>query len=102
MNSRAVGWSGLVVVLAGVVAAALFPLMQYGVWRPTWINLDAAAVCVAVICLVGCVLGWCSFRTKPGLVAATVGTLLITLLIVYCAFEFLRGMAISGMPPPSD
>jgi len=101
MKGRAIGLSGCVVVSVGMAATALFCAMARGIWRPDWFplaQLDAAAIGIAAICLIGCALGWCSFRTRPGRAAAIIGTLLI----LFWLFEFLRSMAMSGMVPPSE
>ena len=89
MNNKFVGASGLVLVLLGLIAIVCVFALQ-GV---DWIDAEAAALGAMVLCVVGCVLGWVSFRTSTGKVAAVLGTLLL-------AFYVVQVLPVS--PPPPD
>ena len=76
---KTLGLISLILVLVGA-AASVGPLVM-----GANVQLGLAFVTPA-ICLVGCVLGWCSFKTRPGFAAAVVGTLLV----IFYAFCIVR------------
>ena len=57
MRNTAVGISGLVLVLLGLVATVCLFAFEQGLRKLDWIDLEAATLGSAVICLTGCVLG---------------------------------------------
>ena len=94
MNNKVVAVSGLVLVLLGLIAIACVSALQDGIQKLDWIDAEAAALGSMVICAVGCLLGWVSFRTSTGKVAAVLGTLLLALFV----FQLFR----RSEPPPFD
>jgi hypothetical protein len=67
---KTLGPISLILVLIGA-GASVGPLLM-----GASVQLGLAFVTPA-ICLVGSVLGWCSFKTRTGFAAAVVGTLLV-------------------------
>lgn len=82
MNNKFVGASGLVLVLLGLITIVCVFALQDGIQNLDWIDAEAAALGSMVICVVGCILGWVSFRTSTGKVAAVLGTLLLAFYVV--------------------
>ena len=73
---KTLGLISLILVLIGA-AASLGPLVM-----GANVQLGLAFVTPA-ICLIGCVLGWCSFKTGTGFAAAVIGTLFV-LFYIFC------------------
>ncbi|HUT59306.1 MAG TPA: hypothetical protein VNA25_15765 [Phycisphaerae bacterium] len=97
MKNHALAVSGLVLVLLGLLATISLFVFEPGIRKLDWIDLEAAAVGSAVICLVGCALGWASFKTGTGKAAAILGSLLV----LFFAYQFLRSDARSQPSPAS-
>ena len=68
---RMLGWTGLVLVVAGLVATVRFVSAEFDFWQ--WMKLDAAACGTLAVCLAGYVLGFCSLKTRTGRWAAVIG-----------------------------
>ena len=86
MKSNAVGIAGVVLVLLGLAATVCVFAFQDQIRKLDWIDREAAALGSMAICLVGCVLGWVTFRNPAGRVAAILGTLLVA----FYVFQLLR------------
>jgi hypothetical protein len=80
---KTLGLISLILVLTGA-AASVGPLLM-----GANVQLGLAFVTPA-ICLVGCVLGWCAFKTGTGFAGAVIGTLLVVF-YTFCAVRALNG-----------
>jgi hypothetical protein len=93
MKSRVLAIVGLVLVILGLLATvAVFAFVQT---IREWGDPDNFALGAAVVCLVGCALGWASFKTTEGKAAAIIGSLLV----LFFAWQLLR--TDSPEPTPS-
>jgi uncharacterized membrane protein YfcA len=86
MNNRAVAIAGLVMALLGLIATICLFAFERGIRDVQWINLNAAGLGTAVICLVGCILGWASVKSAPGKAATVMGTILV----LFFAYQLFR------------
>ena len=86
MKNQAIGVSALVLVLLGLVATVCLFAFEEGIRRLEWIDLEMAALGTAIICVVGCALGWVSVKIGAGRAAAILGSLLV----LFFAYQLMR------------
>jgi len=82
MNNRLVGASGFVLVLLGLIAMVCVFVFQDGIQTLNWIDAEAAARGSMILCFVGAVLGWVSFKTSTGKVAGILGSLIVAFYVM--------------------
>ena len=94
-RNQAIGIISLVVVLLGLAATVCLFAFEKGIKERGWINIEAAAWGSCLFCLAGCAMGWVSFRTLAGRLAAVLGTLVL----LFYAYQLLRGESPSQPGP---
>jgi|GEM_PF-6103506 len=99
MKNKLFGVLGLVMVLFALLATVTMFAFIDGIQKADWIDAEAAVLGAAIICLVGAVLGWVSFRTSAGKLAGILGTMLIAL---YVFQLFRRSQPCPASPYPSE
>lgn len=97
MRNQALAVVALVVVLLGLLATISLFAFEDGIRKIDWINMEAAALGSGLICLVGCVLGWASFKAGAGKAAAILGSLLV----IFFVYQFMRTEAPSQSGGPA-
>jgi hypothetical protein len=95
MKNTGWGVAGVILVLTQLAATVCLFSLKHAVSK--WVDLVTAMLGMAVISLVGCGIGWSSFKTRAGRAAAIIGTLLFLFLLV----QLLRSAMIEAESSPS-
>jgi len=65
--------------LVFVLFALLATVLAFAFQDADWMNEEALLTCSLLVCLVGTILGWTSYKTQPGKVGAILGSVMMAL-----------------------
>ena len=77
MKNSGLSITAFTLILASIVALLAVITFSEGIRRIEWMSLEGAAWACFGLAILGCILGWCSFRSSLGKVSAILGTVLV-------------------------
>lgn len=81
-KNNAVGTTGFVFALLFLVCFAVAAFLAFGPFKVDRHWIDPLCIIGGVLGLLSCILGWCSFKTPRGKVAAIIGTIFVSLAFI--------------------
>jgi Na+/proline symporter len=82
MNNKLVAVSGFVLVLISLITTVGILAFEESLHELKWMDVEGAALGSVLLCLVGTLLGWISFKNSTGKVAGIIGSLILGFYII--------------------
>ena len=98
MKDNILSITAFFVVVLAVLATLATIAFSEGIRRADWMDLEAAAWACFGLAVLGCALGWCSFKRPLGKVSAILGTVVVAGFLV----QLLRSERPTSRTPPSQ
>ena len=77
MKNNAVSIAAFVIVLVGILVSLTLVAVAMGILETDWIDLEPVVWVCFGLSILGCALGWFSFKCPLGKASAILGTLLV-------------------------
>lgn len=77
MKNNVLSLTAFVIVIFAIVATLAMIAFSEAIINVDWMNLESAAWACFGLSILGCILGWCSFKRPLGKIAAILGTLMV-------------------------
>jgi hypothetical protein len=77
MENNTLSRSAFVVVLTSIIATLAMIAFADGIRKVDWMDLESTALACFGLAILGCVLGWCSFKRPLGRISAILGTVVV-------------------------